>query len=342
MAVIEGGNGNDTLIGTGNDDRIEGNCGDDLIEGLGGEDTLKGGAGDDTLIGRLDGDEMAGGDGADLFVIDPAGAGDDAEIEIRGGAGGDDSDTLDLSRLLAAGWEIEEIELEEDDGGNPGFDGEIELVNRATGAEAEIEFSDIETIVICFTPGTMIATPTGERPVESLREGDRVFTRDNGVQEIRWTGRRSLTGAALQADPALRPVRIKAGSLGHNMPERDLLVSPSHRMLMTGDRPSIFFDESEVLAAAKHLTGMKGISKVCPARGVTYHHILFDRHEVILGNGAWTESFQPGDYALSGMEAEQRAEIVRLFPDLATARGRDSYAAARRVLRRGESDLLAG
>ncbi|WP_444870345.1 Hint domain-containing protein [Rhodobacter capsulatus] len=64
--------------------------------------------------------------------------------------------------------------------------------------------------VICFTPGTLIDTPAGPRPVEALRPGDRVSTRDDGAQEILWIGSRRMSGARLYALPHLRPVRLGA------------------------------------------------------------------------------------------------------------------------------------
>ena len=52
---------------------------------------------------------------------------------------------------------------------------------------------------------------------------------------------------------------------------------------------------------------------------------MFDRHEVVLSNGAWTESFQPGDYSLKGIGNAQRSEIFELFPELQTAEGLEGY-----------------
>ena len=74
--------------------------------------------------------------------------------------------------------------------------------------------------------------------------------------------------------------------------------------------------------------------------GTTYIHFMFDRHEVVLSNGAWTESFQPGDYTLKGMGNAQRNEIYDLFPDLKSDAGLQDYQAARRTLKRHEAMLL--
>ena len=67
---------------------------------------------------------------------------------------------------------------------------------------------------------------------------------------------------------------------------------------------------------------------------------MFDQHEVILSDGAWTESFQPGDMSLVGVGAEQRSEILELFPELETRVGVESFIAARRTLKSHEAALL--
>jgi len=164
-------------------------------------------------------------------------------------------------------------------------------------------------------------------------------TRDNGLQEVRWFGARHLDWAALCANPHLKPVLIRQGSLGHGLPERDMLVSPNHRMLVANDRTALYFEEHEVLVAAKHLVGARGVQSV-DAAGVTYLHMLFDRHEVILADGAWTESFQPGDWTMKGMGNAQRQEIFEIFPELRTSQGLADYQAARRTLKKHEAAIL--
>lgn len=182
----------------------------------------------------------------------------------------------------------------------------------------------------CFTPGTMIATPGGTVAVETLAPGDMVLTRDSGPQEIRWVGRQDLTGPRLRLDTGLQPVLIRAGALGPGMPERDLLVSPNHRVLLLGDHPALGAREAEVLVSARHLVGARGISR-SEVREVSYLHFMCDRHEVVLSNGAWTESFQPSADALMTMSDRAREELLALFPELAGDAPPDRFGAARRV-----------
>jgi hypothetical protein len=225
---------------------------------------------------------------------------------------------------------------EEAEGGGP-----VESTDGNGGdVTGTLEYSEIETIVPCFTPDTMIATMTGEKLVEDLKVGDRVITRDNGAQEIRWLGNKPMSGAQLQANPHLQPVLVRKGSLGGGLPERDMLVSPNHRMLINNAEVGLLFNEPEVLVAAKHLINAdKGITSVAASQ-TTYIHFMFDHHEVVLSNGAWTESFQPGDQAMSGVSKEQRSEIVELFPELANAEGREAFASSRLSLKAFEAKML--
>ncbi|GGG58239.1 hypothetical protein GCM10011415_00020 [Salipiger pallidus] len=223
------------------------------------------------------------------------------------------------------------------DEGFTGYDSFGYTVSDGNGGESSA-YITVE-VLPCFTPGTLIATPQGERMVEDLEVGDRVITRDNGIQEIRWIGRRDLTGHELARKPQLRPVLIQQGALGKNLPEHDLLVSPNHRVLVANDKTALYFEEREVLAAAKHLTGLEGVDEV-DTLGVSYIHMMFDNHEVVLSNGAWTESFQPGDLSLRGIGDEQRQEIFELFPELEHAEGIEAYGAARRSLKKHEAALL--
>lgn len=75
--------------------------------------------------------------------------------------------------------------------------------------------------------------------------------------------------------------------------------------------------------------------------GVRYVHLLFDRHQLVLSNGAWTESFQPCDRTLGAMGNAARAEVLELFPGLATPAGAAASAAARPVLTRAEAAVLS-
>ncbi|MDP2578781.1 putative Ig domain-containing protein [Shimia thalassica] len=112
--VALAGPGNDTLIGTEDDDILQGGLGQDQIEGRAGNDQLYGGQGNDTILGedgadRLDGgaghDVLDGGSGRDLLV---GGAGDDLyavdrsdDVLVENAGEGDDSVVSETSYRLA-------------------------------------------------------------------------------------------------------------------------------------------------------------------------------------------------------------------------------------------------
>ncbi len=193
----------------------------------------------------------------------------------------------------------------------------------ATPLTNDLDFRDVP----CFTPGTLILTPRGERLIETLMPGDLVITRDRGPQPIRWIGRKTVCGTG-----HLAPVRIAAP--GH----RPLLVSPQHRVLRSGYQAELLFGASELLVAAKHLIDGQTVREVRCAR-VTYIHLMFDRHEVIISNGLPTESFFAGDVGLDAIAAAAREELFGIFPDLRTYRSVHAKT-ARPCLKPHEAGLL--
>jgi hypothetical protein len=317
--LIYGGTGDDTIYGGEGSDTVHGDAGDDVIDGGTGDDLIAGGSGNDT---------MTGGDDRDLFI--EVNAGD----VVYGGEGGDDWDTLDLTGSAPENGSLKVTYTTPDK-----EDGFVSYFDENGDPAGTLEFFEIEKVIPCFTPGTMIATPKGERAVEELEPGDRVITRDNGIQEIRWVGRKPIAYRDLALADHLKPVLIRAGALGNGLPERDMMVSPNHRVLVANDRTALYFDEREVLAAAKHLVDHKGVKIVEPL-GVTYIHFMFDHHEVVLSDGAWTESFQPGDHSLKAIGNSQRQELFELFPELETTQGVEDYVAARRILKKHEARML--
>ena len=193
--------------------------------------------------------------------------------------------------------------------------------------------------VICFTAGTRIATPDGPVPVEALREGDMVQTKDDGAQPVQWAGSRRMTGARLFAMPQLRPLRIRAGVLGPDVPDGDLLVSPNHRMMIRGPAARALFNTPEVLVRARDLMGLRGVAVDHRLNEATYVHILMDRHQILFANGVETESFHPAEADFSTLDPGDRARLLEGLPWLGK-RPDDYGAPARRTLSGAEAAIL--
>ena len=376
--LVHGGTGNDTIYGADDNDTLHGDEGDDVLYGgidddylfggdgqdqlFGGDasDTLDGGNGFDILDGGRDddtlvvgtGDVASGGHGDDVFTIDAAASGSGlTDINIVGGETGeanqpdnDDTtndnfpgapnefgDVLDLTNLIVAG-QLDPTDVIFDD---PSHESGSFTFTNDDGELVTVNFSEIENVIgdgiVCFTHGTMIVTENGEKAIEDLKAGDKVLTKDNGLQELRWIGSRKVP-----AKDNFAPIMIKAGAMAN---DRDLLVSPQHRMVVEGWKSELLFGEREVLAAAKHL--VNGDTIYVQSGGmVEYFHMLFDTHEIVFGNGAASESFHPGEVGISAMSKDARDEIFTLFPELRN--DAESYGpAARTSLKGHEAKVLA-
>jgi len=156
-----------------------------------------------------------------------------------------------------------------------------------TGNYAGLTFSTFqdsgdgtEITVACFCSGTRIQCPAGEAPIEELHIGDLVKTLDGRVVPIRWIGRRTYARPYVAAHRWVRPVLIRAGALAVGLPRRDLWVSPEHAMYVEG-----------MLIPARDLVNGTSIREDQSAQPVSYYHLEFDSHEILLAEGAPSESF---------------------------------------------------
>ena len=156
----------------------------------------------------------------------------------------------------------------------------------------------------CYVQGTHIATADGDVPVEALAIGDILLTAGGELRPIKWIGLRGYAGRFLAANPQMQPIRLRAGCLGEGMPRRDLLVSPKHAMFLDG-----------VLVPAGCLVNGTTITQERVRDRVDYFHIELDSHDVILAEGAPSESFLDDD---SRGLFHNAAEYAALYPNVAS------------------------
>lgn len=189
-------------------------------------------------------------------------------------------------------------------------------------APRDVRLADL--VCVAFTTGTMITLAGGaQRPIESLRPGDAILTRDHGAQPLRLVAR-----ATLRALGSFAPVVISAGTLGN---EGDLIVSPHHRIFLYRRGEQRIGRTAEVLVQAKHLVDG---DKVWRREGgyVDYHALVFDRHEIIYAEGIPCESLMVTEATLGLLPGELTAEIRARLPGLnhkphfSTEAGRETLA----------------
>ncbi len=163
--------------------------------------------------------------------------------------------------------------------------------------------------VPCFVEGTLIATENGPVPVEDLRVGQKVKTFEGRFAPISWIGERRFEAAELEMHPWLRPIQIKPDAFGPGTPNRDLFVSPQHKLCLSGWQAELFFGESEILVPACFLINGDSVCRVDNLNPVRYFHFVLDRHEIIFAEGLAAETLCIGQMALAGFDKEQRREL---------------------------------
>jgi len=188
------------------------------------------------------------------------------------------------------------------------------------------------TTTPCFVAGTLIETPDGPCPVEQLEPGVLVHTRDHGPQPVRWVGRTTRRAAGRHA-----PVVLARGALGDH---DEIALSPNHRVLLNSTQAELLFGQAEVLIKAAYLINDHSIRRRSDGATVTYVHLLFDRHEIIRGNGLDSESYHPDISTIGAFDPATRNEILDLFPDLTTAGAREIGPTARMALKAYEGRVL--
>lgn len=183
---------------------------------------------------------------------------------------------------------------------------------------------------VCLTPETQILTMDGYMLVGDLQVGDLVMTKDNGPQSIHWIGRRKI--CFLNEETDLKPVVFPQGSLGTNVPFEDLITSPQHRIVLTGEQVKAVASENEALAAAKLLIGSHGVRIARGKRIVEYVSLLFAEHQILNANGVEVESLLPRPYARTFLPTHQVSEIEALFPGVFSDEFESIYPASRLIL----------
>lgn len=162
---------------------------------------------------------------------------------------------------------------------------------------------------LSFARGTRITVASGRQvPVEALKPGDLVLTRDHGAQPLRLLGR-----ATLRAEAGFAPVVIAAGALGNI---GDLVVSQHHRLFLYRPRSDTDLPTSEVLVRAGDLVDDRH-AHIREGGVVDWFGLVFDRHEIVYAEGIPAESLKIDASSLGALPKEAAAEVARHFPDLA-------------------------
>ncbi|MFC7704869.1 Hint domain-containing protein [Plastorhodobacter daqingensis] len=205
-----------------------------------------------------------------------------------------------------------------------------------------LTFAALEAV--CYLRGTLIMTDRGEVPIEQLHEGDRVLCRFGGLREVRWIGHQLFTGPRAFGR---EPIRFAPGAIAEGMPRRTLRVTPGHAMLV-----------GEMLVLAADLVNGITVTREAPRERWEYFQIDLGLHDLVLADGAWSESFadcanlRNGFDNVNSFRRRFPRHIAPLHPQLCLPRPDDGAAfraavsgvAARALALRGpaEAGALSG
>ena len=180
---------------------------------------------------------------------------------------------------------------------------EPHLEYRLVGIDTQTQREKFGQVgAVSFVRGTHITLASGEqRPIEELRVGDRILTRDDGIQPVRWIGQNTV-----RAVGEFAPICIRAGTLSNT---NDLIVSPDHKLFVYQRSDELGAGRSELLVKARHLVNGDSVRSL-DGGFVDYFQLLFDGHQIIYAEGIAAES----------MLIDSRTKAV-LPPDLSRALG---------------------
>ena len=157
------------------------------------------------------------------------------------------------------------------------------ILPLAVGAGASTGYTPSGADVFnCFATGTRIATPDGDRTVETINPGDLVLTHDGRAVPVIWRAWQSVVNPR-NLSVGRGPVRIEAGALGPDLPNGPLTVTADHALL---------FDDTLINAG----TLVNGTTiRLLPLAGLparfNYWHLELEKHECVVANGVPAESF---------------------------------------------------
>ena len=173
-------------------------------------------------------------------------------------------------------------------------------------SQGPIKLADIVAGALCR--GTRIAMADGRQlPIEDLRVGDLVITRDHAVQALRWKG-----AVQMRAEGGFAPITVMPGVMGNPGP---LNVSPYHRLFLYRREAKSDTGAAELLVQARHL--VDGVSIQRREGGfVEYFSLVFDAHEVIYAEGVPCESLMVCPAVLTRLPEDLATPLRDAFPGL--------------------------
>lgn len=125
--------------------------------------------------------------------------------------------------------------------------------------------------------GSRVLTRDGESPVEWIMPGDKVVTRDAGLQPVLAVESRVVTSGLL--------VRVAAGALGVGRPGAELLLAPDQAVLLRDWRARALYGLREALVPVARLADGAIIASVAVRAPVRLFTLHLARRRILYADG---------------------------------------------------------
>lgn len=120
--------------------------------------------------------------------------------------------------------------------------------------------------------GTPILTAKGMVKIEDIVAGDRIVTRDKGMQPVSLITQRAL--------PRGDVLRVSPAALGRSADGPDIIVAPTQRLILRDWRAKAMFDRPVALVSARKLIDGEYVRRV-PALNLRLFSLHFDALRIV-------------------------------------------------------------
>ncbi|MEM6407152.1 MAG: Hint domain-containing protein [Pseudomonadota bacterium] len=177
----------------------------------------------------------------------------------------------------------------------------------------------LEATIANIARGAVIATQTGNIPVEDLQPGDLVQTVEFGLLPVRWIGSYIVQPGTNDPQRSVtRMVRFSHDTFGLAKPSADLVLAESAHVLVRDTKCQALYGMEQAYAPARAFEDGAQVFSITPAAPVAVYNLAFDKHATIVANGMEVESFHPGPLVEFMGDAHMRIATLRLFPHVAS------------------------
>lgn len=170
----------------------------------------------------------------------------------------------------------------------PAHDGYLKTAHIAAIAPRLVPATDLPGIEI----GALVSTITGQRPVETLSEGDLVFDAEGQTHAVRWAEARPRLCLGRKT-----PMRLRAPYFGL---KRDVVLTPETRLLHSGPVVDYLCGTEAVLAQVGDLVNGRAVYRDRQSPIRQFYHIMLDDPACIMVEDCPVETAHLGDVMALG------------------------------------------